>query len=71
VEQGMVVALLCFLPALLTEFGLTLHVAAFVALLLAATGIIGRVEALYFCGIVVTIGEVGWTFLVQFQTERS
>jgi hypothetical protein len=115
VEQGLVVALLCFMPTLLVEFGLTLqtavravstlaalwltrwlfilyvvrtaelskavrrlfrvavlnHVAAFCAFVLAATGIVGRVEPLYFCGVVVTIIEVGWTFLVQFQTERS
>ena len=115
VEQGLFVALLCFLPTLLVEFELTsqmavripavlavvwlmrwlrtlyvirtaqlsrhlrrlfriavfMHVAAFVAFVLCGTDVIGRVEALYLCGVVLVITEVGWTFLVQFQSERS
>ena len=48
-----------------------MHVASFVAFILCAAGLIGRVEPLYLCGVVLTITEVGWTFLVQFQSERS
>ena len=48
-----------------------LHVAAFVAFLLSATGLIGRAEPLYFCGVVLTLTLVGLAFLAQFQSERS
>ncbi len=48
-----------------------LHVAAFVAFLLSATGLIGSVEPLYFCGVVLTLTLVGLAFLAQFQSERS
>ena len=53
------------------QAAVSLHIATFAAFTVCAIGVLGRFEPLYLAGVVLLVVEVGWTFLIQFQSERS
>jgi hypothetical protein len=48
-----------------------LHVLTFITFTATATGQFGRVEPLYFSGVLLALILVGFAFFAQFQSERS